>query len=104
LRSRKRPVPCLRVRRQDKGIEMKIAFKLFASLTDYLPPERRGNRIELEVPADTTIADMIARYRVPEKSAHLVLVNGVFVPPEQRPTRRLAEGDELAVWPPIAGG
>jgi sulfur carrier protein ThiS len=83
---------------------MKIAFKLFASLTDYLPPERLGNRVELDVDGDTTIANLIARYRVPERGAHLVLVNGVFVPPSERASRRLAEGDELAIWPPIAGG
>jgi thiamine biosynthesis protein ThiS len=83
---------------------MKIAFKLFASLTDYLPPDRQGNRVELDVEGDTTIANLIARYRVPERSAHLVLVNGVFVPPSERASRRLAEGDELAIWPPIAGG
>ncbi|KON80028.1 MoaD/ThiS family protein [Azoarcus sp. PA01] len=83
---------------------MRVAFKLFASLTDYLPPERDGNRIELDVEAGTTVAELIARFRVPERSAHLVLVNGHFVPPAGRATRRLADGDELAVWPPIAGG
>ncbi len=83
---------------------MKIAFKLFASLTDYLPPERKGNRLELDVEPGTTVASMIQRYRVPMESAHLVLVNGVFVPPGARATRALAEGDELAIWPPIAGG
>jgi len=83
---------------------MKISFKLFASLTDYLPPERQGNRVDLDVDGDTTIANLVARYRVPERSAHLVLVNGVFVPPSERASRRLAEGDELAIWPPIAGG
>lgn len=83
---------------------MKIAFKLFASLTDYLPPERQGNRLELEVDEGTTVGELIRRYQVPERSAHLVLVNGVFVPPAQRLHHRLKESDELAIWPPIAGG
>ncbi|MCK0511215.1 sulfur carrier protein ThiS [Aromatoleum buckelii] len=83
---------------------MRVAFKLFASLTDYLPPERDGNRVELDVEEGITVAELIARFRVPERSPHLVLVNGHFVPPAARATRRLGDGDELAVWPPIAGG
>ncbi|AYH43328.1 MoaD/ThiS family protein [Azoarcus sp. DN11] len=83
---------------------MKIGFKLFASLTDYLPSDRKGNRVELEVGEGATISELIARFNVPERSAHLVLVNGHFVPPAQRTSRHLAEGDELAIWPPIAGG
>jgi sulfur carrier protein ThiS len=35
---------------------------------------------------------------------HLVLINGHYVPPEQRASRVLNEGDVLAIWPPIAGG
>ena len=83
---------------------MKIGFKLFASLTDYLPPDRRGNRVELEVEEGMTIAGLIAHYQVPERSAHLVLVDGVFIPPAQRTTHQLHEGNEVAIWPPIAGG
>ncbi len=83
---------------------MKVAFKLFASLSEHLPGGHRGNRLELEVDEGTTVAEMIRRYKVPERSAHLVLVNGHFVPPAERPLRRLQEGDELAIWPPIAGG
>ncbi|MCK0508793.1 sulfur carrier protein ThiS [Aromatoleum anaerobium] len=83
---------------------MKIGFKLFASLTDYLPPGRQGNRVELEVEDGATIASLVARYRLPERAVHLVLVNGHFVPPTARATRRLAGGDEIAIWPPIAGG
>lgn len=83
---------------------MKIAFKLFASLGDYLPAERKGNRLELDVDETTTVSDLIDRYRIPPESAHLVLVNGVFVPPSERHSRRLVAGDVLAIWPPIAGG
>jgi sulfur carrier protein ThiS len=40
---------------------------------------------------------------VPLGQVHLVLVNGVFVPPSVR-DNPLSEGDELAVWPAVAGG
>ncbi len=83
---------------------MKIAFKLFATLTDYLPPARKGNVLALDVDEGTTVQEMIDRYQVPEKLAHLVLVNGVFIPPGQRRTHALQENDELAIWPPVAGG
>lgn len=84
---------------------MKITFKLFATLTDYLPPHARGeNQVELDVDPQASIDQIVAPYGLPHKLVHLVLVNGVFVPPAERATRTLAEGDVLAIWPPIAGG
>jgi sulfur carrier protein ThiS len=84
---------------------MKITFKLYASLTDYLPAEaRRGNRMALELADGATIAQVIEPFGLPTKLVHLVLVNGVFVPPEQRASRGIVDGDVLAIWPPIAGG
>ncbi|HBH39898.1 MAG TPA: molybdopterin synthase sulfur carrier subunit [Curvibacter sp.] len=84
---------------------MKITFKLYASLTDYLPPQARGdNRIELDVASGATIAQVSEPFGLPNKLVHLVLVNGVYVPPAERATRTLSEGDVLAIWPPIAGG
>ena len=83
---------------------MKIAFKLFASLSDHLPAGSRDNRIDLDVDDGVSVAELIRRYEVPERNAHLVLVNGLFIPPAERSRRLLREGDEVAVWPPIAGG
>ena len=83
----------------------RVALKLYASLADYLPPEaRRTHRLELDLPAGTTVSDVIAQQNLPLKMCHLVLVNGVFIPPSERAVRLLAESDELAIWPPIAGG
>lgn len=84
---------------------MKITFKLFASLTTYLRTETASdNIVELDVPAGTTIAQMVERFHLPDHLVHLVLVNGAYVAPENRASRSLQEGDTLAIWPPIAGG
>ncbi len=84
---------------------MKITFKLYASLTDYLPPQARGdNQVQLDVAPGATIAQVSEPFGLPNKLVHLVLVNGVYVPPAERATRVLSEGDVLAIWPPIAGG
>ena len=42
--------------------------------------------------------------KVPAASAHLVLRNGVFVPPAEHDSLQLDDGDALALWPPVAGG
>ena len=84
---------------------MRITFKLYATLTDYLPVDsRRSNQMAMDVAPEATIAQIVEPFGIPPKLVHLVMVNGVFVPPEQRATRTLVEGDVLAIWPPIAGG
>ncbi len=84
---------------------MQITFKLYASLTEYLPPERRTqNQMTLELAPGATIAQVIEPFGLPMKLVHLVLVNGHYVAPEGRASHALVEGDVLAIWPPIAGG
>jgi sulfur carrier protein ThiS len=84
---------------------MQITFKLYASLTEYLPQDKRtSNMMALEVAQDASIAQIIEPFALPMKLVHLVLINGSYVPPEERGTRTLVEGDVLAIWPPIAGG
>ena len=84
---------------------MQITFKLYASLTEFLPHDKRtSNMMALEVAPGASSAQIIKPFALPMKMVHLVLVNGTYVPPEERGTRTLAEGDVLAIWPPIAGG
>ena len=84
---------------------MRRTLKLYATLTDYLPAEaRRDNVVALEVDEAATIASVIAPFQIPPKLVHLVLVNGLFVPPAERAARPFRDGDVLAIWPPIAGG
>jgi len=84
---------------------MHITLKLFASLTDYLPPASKyTNIVELDVADGATITQVTEPYQLPPKQVHLVLVNGHYIAPEQRAAKVLQEGDVLAIWPPIAGG
>ena len=88
---------------------MRITLKLYAMLSDHLPSEadgqkRSGNALPLDVPEGATVQSVIDRFNLPPKLVHLVLVNGLYVAPHARPAHALAADDELAIWPPIAGG
>ena len=84
---------------------MRVTLKLYATLTDHLPAHaRRDNAVELDLAGEETIATAIAPFALPKRLDHLVLVNGVFVPPDERARHALRDGDVLAIWPPIAGG
>ena len=74
---------------------MKIKVKLFATLRKFGPDEQ-----EMEMPEHSTIDDVIRSLDLPQKIALLKIING-----EHRPASYpLKDGDELALFPPIAGG
>lgn len=83
---------------------MRVTVKLYATLSDYLPAGSKNNRVEIEVAENVAVDAVLAPFLLPAKLTHLVLINGVFVPPDERATSVLRDGDVLAVWPPIAGG
>jgi sulfur carrier protein ThiS len=82
-----------------------LTFKLYAGLTQYLPPESRvGNAMALQLPEGTSVLQAMQPFNLPMKIVKLVLVNGVYIPPERWATHALQDGDVLAIWPPVAGG
>jgi len=74
---------------------MKVKIKLFASLREYGPEEQI-----IELPDNATIEDVINLLNLPKKIPLLRIVNGEHRPPKHH----LKEGDDLALFPPIAGG
>ncbi len=73
---------------------MKVKIKLFASLRKFGPDEQ-----VIELPENATIDDAVNSLNIPQ-TALLRIVNG-----EHRPLNHtLKDGDDLALFPPIAGG
>ena len=77
---------------------------MYASLTKHLPPEAERNIAQIEIPDEISIHALIDRYHVPRESAHLILINGLYIEPEDRDRPIFKAGDVLAIWPPVAGG
>jgi len=83
---------------------MRLTVKLYATLSEYLPPGSKSNRVDIDLAEGTTVSAALQPFSLPARLTHLVLVNGTFIPTDERPLTALHDGDVLAVWPPIAGG
>jgi molybdopterin converting factor small subunit len=78
---------------------MDVDVALFASLSDFHtePGEGRARTYELE--PGTTISDVIAMLGLPDQ-ARVIFLNGRHADE----ATELAEGQRLAIFPPVAGG
>lgn len=79
---------------------MRVQLLLYASLAKLLPPQGTGNAFTMEVEEGSSIGDLLALVKVPEDSPRIIFVNGRHAEAD----RELANGDRVAVFPPIAGG
>jgi molybdopterin converting factor small subunit len=84
---------------------VKVQARLFAGLRDRLPDSVRG-RADLDLADDCSLQELLDHLEIHEKQAQMVLVNGVQTS-RDRATREslvLREGDDVAIFPPLAGG
>ena len=75
---------------------MKIHVKLFAILRKYASPANQ----DMDLAEGTTIRQVLQQLDVPEPEVALVFVNSK----QQKLDEPLSDGDELGIFPPMAGG
>ncbi len=80
---------------------MRIRLLLFAQFRDIAG----ANEVDLNLPDGATVGDLVRQLRGEARWAHLskapaVAVNRAYAPL----TVQLADGDEVALIPPVAGG
>ena len=83
--------------------KISITLKLFAGLSEYLPPDADGNAMSIKAPADATPHGILAQCGLPREQVRVIMVNGEYVAPKRRDAP-LRDGDVMAVWPVIQGG
>lgn len=91
---------------------MKIQVQLFSILRDCLPPEAERGQATITLADGATLADLVTHlgidqrlgYTAPEiitRAAWQVVINGSF---ESDIERNLQDGDQVQIFPPLAGG
>lgn len=79
---------------------MIVRVKLHAILRKFLPPEARDQTAVLELPDGATVSDAIARLGIPANHASMLVSGDDYL----RPETRLRDGQEVSIFPPLAGG
>jgi sulfur-carrier protein len=83
---------------------MVVTVKLYAGLARRAaitsPEAVAGTPIEIELPKDATVADLIAKLELPKEEIKVTFVNGRACPRD----RELDPGDEVGIFPPVGGG
>ncbi len=80
----------------------KVKVKLFGHFRKYHPtPEAASSSFECGLPeGDEKVSDLIHKLNIPEEEVKIVFINNLKAALDQK----LDDGDEIGIFPPIAGG
>jgi molybdopterin converting factor small subunit len=79
---------------------MQVNIRLFGILRRRGAGQDPAGRVRLDLPEGTSLADLARPLDLPKGWSVLAVVDGEV----SRPDRILREGDEVQIFPPVAGG
>ncbi len=81
-----------------------ITLKLFATLNQFMPDklehELPGIPHQIQIPDESSLADLIVLLKIPAEEVKLCYVNGIY----QEVDYILKENDAVGIFPPVGGG
>jgi len=79
---------------------MKVKVRFYATLSRYNPEGKGDNPFTVELKTDSTVSDLLDHLEVPKGE-----VKQVFIRHKARQLDyQLQDGEQVAVFPPVAGG
>jgi len=79
---------------------MRIIAKLHGTLRKHLPAGNQGNVTAVEVPDGASVAEVVARLNIPPDHARMFVSGDEHL----EASSVLHDGQELNIFPPLAGG
>jgi len=81
---------------------LKIQLKTTGIMSDYLPAEAIGGRIELDLPEAAEFSVIVSMLGIPDDERYVVSINDTLLPePLHQP---LQAGDKVIIMAPLAAG
>jgi molybdopterin converting factor small subunit len=79
---------------------MHVKVKLYATLSHYAEDLPAGIPFEVEIKDGASLAVLLDQLNIPAGEVKVTFVNGIIQPLDYMPR----SGDEVGIFPPIAGG
>jgi molybdopterin converting factor small subunit len=83
-----------------EGGPMRVTVKLYGYLRKYKPEVPRGGALSVDIPPGTTVRQVLEQLAIPNGVRLVTMVSSGVC----RLDHTLVEGDQLMLFPPVAGG
>jgi sulfur carrier protein ThiS len=79
---------------------MQVHVKMIATYIQHLPPGTEGNIATIDVPAGSTVKEIMTPFGIPLDDSSVIVLNGLTVDLDTP----VSEGDTISAFSAIAGG